>query len=137
MENLSQESPLVEHHLEHHRGEPIAFQMKVLKFIPSPLWRQAREAFMITNSKADLILNRKGEWGQNLPPTLVLEGEQCKGKRKRGGGGPPSPAPRRVRGVHGEPVEVGGEVGGATCLTLTHGEFNPSSPSYGQLRAWR
>ena len=68
MRNMSADSPLVEHHLEHHRGQEIDFSMKVLHFIPSPLWRQAREAWLITNAEVDLLLNRKGDGCRICPP---------------------------------------------------------------------
>ena len=40
------------------------------------MMRQCLEAHHIeTLGKTCAILNRRGEWGQNLPPKLVLEGE--------------------------------------------------------------
>ena len=44
------------------------------------------EGHLIGASKGETLLNRRGEWEQNLPPKLTIEGEEgseeCKGKRK-------------------------------------------------------
>ena len=60
--------------------EEKSFTMTVDQFIPTPLWRQATEAHKIAQSRADIIMNRKGEWGENLPPPVDSGGE-CKGRR--------------------------------------------------------
>ena len=74
IQSLDTESPLVEHHLGAHReDEEPAFRMESLGFRSSALWRQAQEANEIAQHKAKRILNRRGEWGQNLPPKLSLE----------------------------------------------------------------
>ena len=82
MESMSKESPLVEHHLEEHPQQEPEFSMKVLKFIPKPLERQCQEAALIDEYQGMKIMNRRGEWGQNLPPKLTLEDNQAQGKRK-------------------------------------------------------
>ena len=56
--------------------------MKVSGYKLKPLERQAEEAAKFTGLK---FLNRRGEWGQNLPPKLALEENLSKsqgGKRK-------------------------------------------------------
>ena len=68
LEKGNKESQLMEHHMEHHPEEERSFTMTVDQFIPTPLWRQATEAHNIAQSRADIIMNRKGEWGENLPP---------------------------------------------------------------------
>ena len=39
----------------------------------TPLSRQAHEGYTIANFKGDILINRKGEWGSNMEPTLTLE----------------------------------------------------------------
>ena len=57
-------------------------------FTPSPLIRQTTEAQIITNQgEKGEALNRKGEWGQNLPPKIVIEGRPP----------PPPPPPPRLK----------------------------------------
>ena len=47
--------------------------MKVTRIHDSALQRQVEEGFSIGNYKGDTLLNRKGEWGNNLPPKLIVE----------------------------------------------------------------
>ena len=42
----------------------------------SALLRQATEAHQIGLNSSNNVLNRRGEWGQNIPPKLVLEGSE-------------------------------------------------------------
>ena len=71
----NQESPLVEHNEEAHKGEPSMFKMEVVAYPRSNLQRQALEASMIQSKSAGAkLLNRRGEWGQNLPPPTDLGG---------------------------------------------------------------
>ena len=51
------------------------FEMEVKSTHPRPLQRQCMEAHMIQGFKGNTILNRKGEWGQNLPPKLSIADE--------------------------------------------------------------
>ena len=80
-------SPLEEHAGECHPDEERDFSMEIISFINSPLIRQISEAVHIQDlgQKAH-ILNRKGEWGQNLPPKILIEG---RGNQK------PPPPPRQ------------------------------------------
>ena len=91
--NRDEESPLVEHMMNAHPGiqelDNGQFEMKVKSVHPGPLQRQCEEAHMIQTFSGDTILNRKGEWGQNLPPRLSIEDETYTAgahtKRKRRG----------------------------------------------------
>ena len=73
---MNLESPLVEHSMEAHSDQAQRFKMEVLKFVQSNLVRQSTEATKIQEWTGGKLLNRKGEWGQNLPPQLVLEDDQ-------------------------------------------------------------
>ena len=65
------------------------FKIEVKRFLKGNLVRQATEAALIQAEEGNNILNRRGEWGQNLPPRLHIEdtsGEEAKKptKRKKG-----------------------------------------------------
>ena len=47
--------------------------MEALEFPRGNLLRQAKEAHMISRNNHRGVLNRRGEWGQNLPPKFTLE----------------------------------------------------------------
>ena len=68
-------NPMVAHAREAHPSNPLEFSMDILKMAKTPLIRQITEAQLITEKagEAQTILNSKGEWGQNLPPRLILE----------------------------------------------------------------
>ena len=60
--------PIVGHYMEDHPGVGnMPYQMTVIKFERKKLSRQAREGQVITEAKADKVLNGRGDWGQNLP----------------------------------------------------------------------
>ena len=61
------------HQVESHQGMPWNFSMKVLKTSKYPLERQTYEGRLVEDFQGDEILNQKGEWGCNLPPTLTTE----------------------------------------------------------------
>ena len=71
--NMDPASPLVEHHLEMHQDREPSFEMKVHSQHRSALQRQATEGYLIGSFKGDHLMNRRGEWGQNLPPVLTIE----------------------------------------------------------------
>ena len=48
--------------------------MNIVAYPKTALQRQATEAHHITLNENNNLLNRRGEWGQNLPPKLVVEG---------------------------------------------------------------
>merc|ERR1711954_442364 len=59
--------------METHPGEHWdMFAMTVLKNHKTPLSTQVEEGHLISNFKGGMILNQKGDWGQNLPPKLVV-----------------------------------------------------------------
>ena len=67
-------NPLVEHINDHH-PQSIDYKMEAKVFTTSPLLRQTSEAFHIAKqSQEGIALNRKGEWGQNLAPRILVEG---------------------------------------------------------------
>ena len=69
---------LVKHWMEHHEeegGPEPSFTMKIMKTFVSPLQRQSYEGFKIGSFKGHILMNKKGEWGNNLPPNLVMEEE--------------------------------------------------------------
>ena len=71
---MHKDNPLVTHWREHHGGgEDPSFTMKIVKQHARPLSRQIHEGIQIANFKGQILINRKGEWGCNLPPTLVIE----------------------------------------------------------------
>ena len=72
MKNMSKESPMIEHPLESHQGQPVNFSMQVVRKIKRTLDRKVTEGTMIAESDPGTLINRKGEWGQNLPPKYGL-----------------------------------------------------------------
>ena len=78
------ESPLIEHHIEKHENQEPSFRAKVVLSVQKPLERQCREGYLIGNPPEGVtLMNRKGEWGQNLPPKFTYDQPQDEqGKRK-------------------------------------------------------
>ena len=77
------ESPLVEHHVDDHPQEDPWFEMKIKSSHDKPLHRQCEEAHLIETFQGDKM-NKKREWGHNLPPKLSIEGEGETSQVKRG-----------------------------------------------------
>ena len=76
--------------------------MEVKCFPKTTLMRQTMEAHVIEmNMGKSKVVNRRGKWGQNLPPKLVVEGQEGsqdgKGKRSRGGWVPSQVSNKRMR----------------------------------------
>ena len=65
-------SVLVQHLEEHHSDMEPEFAMKLVKTHQSPLYRQVHEGVLIDSFKGQVTLNRKGEWGSNVPCTLEV-----------------------------------------------------------------
>ena len=83
MAKLDPESPMVEHQEEKHQGQPIRVAMKLVAKVPRPLDRKVTEGVLIASSLQPLM-NRKGEWGQHLPPQYgLLDGEEAHKALKR------------------------------------------------------
>ena len=76
-------SVLVEHQEQKHSPEERPrYSMKLIGTQKRPLYRQITESILIEEYKGEL-LNRKGEWGCNLPPTLEVDGSNENNKRGR------------------------------------------------------
>ena len=71
MRNMDNESPMVEHQVEKHPGLPINMSMKVIRKVQRTLDRKVLEGNLIAENDVGTLMNRKGEWGQNLPQSLV------------------------------------------------------------------
>ena len=112
LECKSMESPLWEHHLEAHGDqEDPHFEMKPVTYAASPLVRQCLEARMILDNAHKNLMNRRGEWGQNLPPKLTIEdetGAEPVGAKRRKEQ-PVEQKAKRARKVQGECKETGGQ----------------------------
>ena len=80
------------------------FQMRVISLQKSPLVRQLEEGQLINTYAGDIQPNRKGEWGNNLPPLITIEDTKGGGKRKSGDqnqqGGNPIPKRQRSQEVN-------------------------------------
>ena len=72
---MDEESPMIEHLKEYHEGAPPNFKVEMMKNFARPLQRQIYEGIMINANKA-ITMNRKREWGQNLPPKFEIEGHK-------------------------------------------------------------
>ena len=76
LEGLKEEkedNPLWKHCEIEHSGEKVGFRMKIVKGHRSPLTRQIHEAVEIQYSKADIVMNSKGEWNGAKIPRVVIE----------------------------------------------------------------
>ena len=98
LETANHKNALVSHWKEHHEEEiePPNFTFKAATICKTSLERQIMEALEIEDSNTQIVLNQKGEWGSNLPPTIatVVHGEivgttNVGSKFKRGRGRPP------------------------------------------------
>ena len=80
-------SPMVEHTINAHQGKDHRYAVKVEKTFKGNMQRQIKEGQMIGEFKGDTLLNRKGEWGQNLPPKFTMEDEDSyvrhEGRKRR------------------------------------------------------
>ena len=80
-------STLVEHWKGKHPGVQWEYQHRIIKSYANPLQRQVHEGHLISSFKGDEVLNRKGEWGENLPPKIIIE-DQREGAAKGESKGP-------------------------------------------------
>ena len=98
----NRESPLVEHGQDDHPDDHREFKMEVIKYVSRNLIRQASEAIEIGKHKDFNVINRRGEWGQNLPPKLTVEDDQdnvkIQAKRKAKAQHAPETRPPSSRG---------------------------------------
>ena len=56
--------------------------MKIVKRHKYPLLRQTHEGTLVDDFNGDEILNQRGDWGCNLSPNIMVEGEALNPKRK-------------------------------------------------------
>ena len=90
LENEVSGKPLWEHVKEDHGGrvDRSWFKMSMVMKHQTALQRQIREALAIEGSKADVVLNKKGEWNGSRIPSLRVEIadkiEQEEGSREGG-----------------------------------------------------
>ena len=91
------------------------FSMKILENPHSNLLRQITEYHtMVEYGGKGLLLNRRGEWGQNLPPQLMIDDGSTKGPKRAYGSskGPeeggannnPRPPQKRQKSEEKEPL---------------------------------
>ena len=70
-ENHPDASAIEDHQKEVHCGQQkINLGMKMVAKYFKPLERQTKEGQMVTDFKGKHIFNRRGEWGENIPPNL-------------------------------------------------------------------
>ena len=74
--NSSLESPIVEHFEEAHPDVEVSVEMKMVAKEARPLDRKTLEGTLIAEYRKGELMNRKGEWGQNLPPQFGPLGEE-------------------------------------------------------------
>ena len=74
LNNHPDKSALGDHIRDKHSGKPTNFTMKLVSKHFKPLERQCAEAIQITEYKDGQVMNRRGEFGENLPPDFgILE----------------------------------------------------------------
>ena len=78
------ESVLVQHQEECHPNKEPEYAMKMVKTHRRPLYRQIHESILNDRFKGHTILNRKGEWGSNVPAKLGM-GDEDPGQNPPGG----------------------------------------------------
>ena len=72
----------MEHNLKAHPSSKPKFTAIVRQTVRKPLERQCREGKIIGNPPEGVtLMNKKGEWGQNLPPKFTYEPEGQSGHR--------------------------------------------------------
>ena len=84
LENHPDKSALGDHIRDDHNGLECKFVMKLVSKHMKPLKRQCKEGLMINEYTEGEVINRHGEWVENLPPDFgVLEDKIYKVKRKK------------------------------------------------------
>ena len=82
----SEDNALFKHDEIHHAGEQGTYSMVILRKHKKPLSRQMHEATNIENSKADIVMNSKGEMhGARVPRITVEMGARTYSEEYRGG----------------------------------------------------
>ena len=110
IQRRQKDHPAVEHLKDHHQGEEPKFSMRVIRKCKIPLERQAWEGHLIENFYGGKIINKKGKWGQNLAPKLILEEEKEKEvhKKRKGKGNRRIKDENRGRYQDDDDIGVGG-----------------------------
>ena len=65
---------MVEHQQEQHPGQPLQMAIKVVTKVSGTRDRKILEGNLISEQGEGPLMNRKEEWGQNLPPKFGLCG---------------------------------------------------------------
>ena len=74
LDNHPEKSALGDHIRDEHNGKASSFKMKLVSKHFKPLERQCAEAIQITEYTDGQVMNRRGEFGENLPPDFgILE----------------------------------------------------------------
>ena len=73
LESQKEKNALWKHCVEKHGGTKVNFSMKVLRSHKTPLSRQVHESVEIDSSKADIVMNSKGEWNGSRIPRIIIE----------------------------------------------------------------
>ena len=73
LRNNNPKNALWKHCSQDHGGKEADFKMKILRSHKTPLTRQVHEGVEINSSKADIIMNSKGEWNGSRIPRVVIE----------------------------------------------------------------
>ena len=74
LSKMDPESPVIEHHLEAHQDKESRISMKLVSKEQRPLDRKILEGCLIAENREGQLMNRRGEWGQNLPPKIGIIG---------------------------------------------------------------
>ena len=124
LENYPDKSALGDHIREEHNNRPCDFSMKLVSKHFKPLERQCKEGLMIGEYEKGKIMNRRGEWGENLPPDFgVLEDTIYKVKRKSTNPQQRSDKSKKLRLEVCEAL-CETDAGGALALTTNGGRIN-------------
>ena len=90
--------------------------MEVTRTFDTPLQRQATEGYKISNYRGDIVVNRRGEWGCNMPPQLQVldqnaqiqsqENTQSRARKSNGGAGALPPPKKRKKLMIAHQIKV-------------------------------
>ena len=67
---------MVEHQQDAYPGQPIRVSLEVVRKVKRTLDRKVLEDTMILESSQGSLMNRNGEWGQNLPAKFGIIGSE-------------------------------------------------------------
>ena len=78
LQKRKEDNALWKHCVQEHGGREVQFRMKMMRSHLTPLTRQIQEGVEIENSKADIIMNSKGEWNGSRIPRISRRKKQGK-----------------------------------------------------------